>query len=65
MVSKKKNNNKPKNKNDDKCLQWSKISALSYNEIIKKGFENIFKKIKQQDNDFASHKRDKNFEQNN
>ena len=30
------------NKNDDKCLWWSKISALNYNEVIKKEFENIF-----------------------
>ena len=36
----------PKNKNDDECLQWSTISALNYNEIMKKEFENIFKKIK-------------------
>ena len=32
----------PKNKNDDECLQWSIISALNYNEITKKEFENIF-----------------------
>ena len=32
----------PKNKNDDECLRWSTISALSYNEIMKKEFENIF-----------------------
>ena len=32
----------PKNKNDDECLQWSTISALNYNEIMKKEFENIF-----------------------
>ena len=31
----------PKNKNDDECLLWSTISALNYNEIIKKY---IFKK---------------------
>ena len=36
----------PKNKNDDECLPWSTISALNYNEITKKEFENIFKKIK-------------------
>ena len=36
----------PKNKNDDECLRWSTISALNYNEITKKEFENIFKKIK-------------------
>ena len=56
----------PKNKNDDKCLQWSTISASNYNEITKKEFENIFKKIKHKDKDFSSPQRDwKNFEQNN
>ena len=55
-----------KNKNDDECLRWSTISALNYNEIMKKEFENIFKKIKHEDKDFSSHKRDwENFEQNN
>ena len=48
----------PKNKNDDECLQWSTISALYYNEIMKKQFENIFKKIKHEDKDFSSQKRD-------
>ena len=56
----------PKNKNDYECLRWSIISALNYNEIMKKEFENIFKKIKHEDKDFSSHKRDwENFEQNN
>ena len=56
----------PKNKNDEECLRWSTISALNYNEIMKKEFENIFKKIKHEDKDFSSHKRDwENFEQNN
>ena len=56
----------PKNKNDNECLRWSTISALNYNEIMKKEFENIFKKIKHEDKDFSSHKRDwENFEQNN
>ena len=56
----------PKNKNDDECLRWSTISALNYNEIMKKEFENIFKKIKYEDKDFSSQKRDwGNFEQNN
>ena len=32
----------PKNKIDDECLRWSKISALNYNEILKKEFENIY-----------------------
>ena len=33
---------------------------------MKKEFENIFKKIKHEDKDFSSHKRDwENFEQNN
>ena len=55
-----------KNENDDECLRWSTISALNYNEIMKKEFENIFKKIKHEDKDFSSHKRDwENFEQNN
>ena len=31
----------PKNENDE-CLRWSIISALNYNEITKKEFENIF-----------------------
>ena len=48
----------PKNKKDDECLRWSTISALSYNEIIKKEFENIFKKTKHEDKHFSSHKRD-------
>ena len=48
----------PKNKNDDECLRWSTISALNYNEIMKKEFENIFKKIKHEDKDFSSQKRD-------
>ena len=55
----------PKNKNDDECLQWSTISALNYNKIIKKEFENIFTKIKHDDKDFSSQQRDwENFEQN-
>ena len=33
----------PKNKNDYECLWWSIISALNYNEIMKKEFENILK----------------------
>ena len=57
----------PKNENDDECLRWSTISTLlNYNEIMKKEFENIFKKIKHENKDFSSHQRDcKNFEQNN
>ena len=56
----------PKNKNDDECLRWSTISASNYNEIMKKEFENIFKKITHEDKDFSSHQRNwKNFEQNN
>ena len=47
-------------------LWWSTISALNYNEITKKEFENIFKKIKHEDKNFSLHKRDwENFEQNN
>ena len=47
----------PKNKNDDECLQWSTISALNYSEIMKKEFQNIFKKIKHEDKNFSSQKR--------
>ena len=55
----------PKNENDDECLRWSIICALNYNEIMKKEFENIFKKIKHEDKDFSSHQRHwENFEQN-
>ena len=32
----------PKNKYDDECLRWSITSALNYNKITKKEFENIF-----------------------
>ena len=56
----------PKNKNDDECLRWSTISALNYNEIMKKEFENKFKTIKHKYKDFSLLKRDwENFEQNN
>ena len=56
----------PKNENDDECLRWSIISALNYNDIMKKEFENIFKKIKHEDKDFSSQQRDwENFEQSN
>ena len=56
----------PKNENDDECLRWSIICALNYNEIMKKEFENIFEKIKHEDKDFSSQKREwENFEQNN
>ena len=48
----------PKSKNDDECLRWSTISALNYNKIMKKEFENIFKKIKHEDKDFLSQKGD-------
>ena len=55
-----------KNKNDDECLWWSTISALNYNEITKREFENIFQKIKHEDKDFSSHQIDwENFEQSN
>ena len=54
----------PKDKNDNECLQWSIISALKYNEIMKKVIENIFKKVKHED--FSSQERDwENFEQTN
>ena len=56
----------PKNENDDECLQWSTICVLNYIHIMKKEFENIFKKIKHEDKDFLSQIRDwENFEQNN
>ena len=56
----------PKNGNDDECLRWSIISALNYNKIMKKYFQNIFEKIKHEDKDFSSHQGDwENFEQNN
>ena len=56
----------PKNKNDHECLRWSTISASNYKEIMKKEFENIFKKIKHEDKDFLSYQKYwKNFEQNN
>ena len=52
----------PKNKNDDECLRWSTISALNYNEITKKEFENIFIQIKHEDKGFSTQQRDwKNF----
>ena len=64
-LANKKATRKPKNKNDDEYLRWSIIFALIYNEIMKKEFENIFKKIKHEDKDFSSHRRDwENFEQN-
>ena len=43
-----------KNKSDDECLRWSIVSALNYNIITKKEFENIFEKIKYEDKDFSS-----------
>ena len=56
----------PKNENDDECLWWSTISALNYHELMKKQFENIFKKIKHDNKDFSLHQRDlENFERNN
>ena len=56
----------PKNKNDDECLRWSTVCALNHNDIMKKEFENIIKKIKHEDKDFLLQKRDsENFEQNN
>ena len=47
-----------KNENDDECLRWSIICALNYNEITKKEFESIYEKIKHEDKNFSSHKRD-------
>ena len=54
----------PKNENDDEYFRWSLISALIYNCIMKKEFENIFKKIRHENKDFSLHKIDwKNYEQ--
>ena len=56
----------PKNKNNDEYLPWSTISVLKYSEIMKKGFENIYKKIKHEDKYFSSQQRYwENIEQNN
>ena len=53
------------NKNDNECLQWSAISALNYNEIVK-SLKTYLKKIKHEGKDFSSQKRDcKNYEQSN
>ena len=42
------------------------LYALNYKEIMKREFENIFKKIKHEDKDFSSRQTDwENFEQNN
>ena len=55
-----------KNENDDECLRWSTICALNYNQIMKKEFENIFEKIKHENKDFSSHKKNwENIEKNN
>ena len=48
----------PKIENDDECLRCSIISALNHNEITKKELEKIFEKIRNEDKDFSSHKRD-------
>ena len=47
-------------------MPWSTISVLKYSEIMKKGFENIYKKIKHEDKYFLSQQRYwENIEQNN
>ena len=47
-------------------LAMVNISALNYNETMKKELENIFKKIKHENKDFSSHQRDfEIFEENN
>ena len=57
--------NLKKKNDDDECFRWSTISALNYNKILKKEFENIFKNIKHEYKDFSSQKRDwEHFEQN-
>ena len=35
----------PKNRNDDECLLWSTISALNFNEIMKKSLKTYLKKL--------------------
>ena len=55
----------PKNRNDGECLPWSIISALNYNEITKKKFENIFKKINMNIKIFITPRRLGKFEQDN
>ena len=47
----------PKDEEDDKCFQYSIISALNYSKIKKKELENIFKNIKHEDTDSSSHQR--------
>ena len=65
MVKDKKATINPKNENDNECLRWLIISALNYNHIMKKDFENMFKKIKHESKDFSLGKRHwENFEQN-
>ena len=62
MVRKKKAIINPKNKNEDECLRWSTNFTLSYTEIMKKEFQNIFRNIKHEDKYFSSQKRNrKNF----
>ena len=51
-----------KNQNDNECLQWSTISALNYNEIVK-SLKTYSKKIRHECKYFSSQKRD--CEQNN
>ena len=48
----------PNIENDDESLRWSIISALNHNEITKKELEKIFQKIRNENKDFSSHKRD-------
>ena len=45
MLANKKATINPKNKNDDECLRWSTISALNYNEIMKKKLKTYLKKL--------------------
>ena len=42
----------PKN-DDDECLRWSITSGLNYNDIMKKEFENISKKLNMKINIFC------------
>ena len=47
----------PKTKNDNERLWWLTISALNYNEIMKKEFEIKFKRIKHEGRFFITEKR--------
>ena len=55
----------PKNEKDNKCFQWSTISALNYNKIKEKDLKKILK-LQRIDTDFSLYCEDwEKFEQNN